>query len=181
MRDGLCDRAPFEAVLLIATSASLCQALSNANLPGAATRTAQCDWRCMHSICQLAWGAAVRRSTEIHCDHRATQWHAACQPSSLSCDAVSAGAWASAAGLAGLTAAALQQELRVCPASQGAVSRARPAMQNRANTEAGAMRRSRRPHAQIGHITAFRQCQELQRAPAMLRLWFLADQAVLVT
>jgi hypothetical protein len=62
MSDGLCDRAPFEAVLLTATSASLCHALVNAKLPGAAKCSAQCDWRCMHSMCQLAWGAAVRQS-----------------------------------------------------------------------------------------------------------------------
>lgn len=44
-----------------------------------------------------------------------------CLPAMIvSCNAASAGAWASAAGLAGLTAAALRQELRVCPPSQGA-------------------------------------------------------------
>lgn len=35
MQDGLCDRAPFEAGLLAATSAALAFALINAPVPGA--------------------------------------------------------------------------------------------------------------------------------------------------
>lgn len=112
MQGGICDRAPFEAGLLAATSATLAAALSRVPLPGTV-----CGPRCRvistpmaTPVDRLVFDIQFRKSSIL---------------SSNELLAVHVGVWGGAAALVSLTALAIRQELHSQSPSAGA---ARPWM-----------------------------------------------------